>query len=528
MDELLIKRVNKIIKQFKDRPINIKHLREFIFPADQLITKESIKRHLLLKEYISISDDYMYHYKDLTGYCKKYEIKEINAFKRGMYKSYGVSKITLTNLDLKLILDNENIKGNVSPIAYTMKKSLEDLIIVKTLNGIHEIRNREDLIEFGLENTYISFDLLKEYCTIFYGESQFELRYILNDKDIKLTSDKIEFESHRKDAIAKVAEAKGEKKVYDVHLEFEIQDFKNYKSDKIINNYKNANSTTLIVNLRLNEILATFLNISKENKRISYSSSKENYLSKHLREFEKIGLLKKEKKRKSGYIVTEECAGISQKLEHIIKFEPNKNLFMNKNIMTRKNMELLFNHIRNDLILLLNRFGNFRFLLQLIDDMHSLSIYNMNDILKYCVANNYENEFIKIFLGRKGTAGRGAIINGTDICFANIGLVKYSNTRCALCYERYRTNPTNLTEKLLFVRDVIAAEEYSKIEKDNKKLKILAEDPLILKFLVKFGATYYNKNILKALKIIKSDALMKSQGEYCPYIDEWRAYDHEI
>ena len=65
-----------------------------------------------------------------------------------------------------------------------------DYIFVKTAEEEYKIKNNEDLINFGLKNTCISFDLLEQYCKLF-NRSQFEIRFFLNDRDIKLTSTKL-------------------------------------------------------------------------------------------------------------------------------------------------------------------------------------------------------------------------------------------------------------------------------------------------------------------------------------------------
>lgn len=430
------------------------------------------------------------------------------------------------------LAENKNT-GRVSSFKY-MKNNLDsDYIFIRTIKDEYIIKDRKDLVSFALENTYVSFDLLEQYCKLF-DEHQFEIKFILSDRDIKLTSDKIDFEVYIQKEDSMVAEEKEEELDYSIDYENMNKvennmayDTCSYKGSTRINEDININRTT-IINLRLNEIIATLLNISYEDNRISYASSK-NYLKKHLYEFEKIGLLVREKKanKRTAYIITNECLTIAQKLKPLLNITPGKKLFMDKKALNNENVYVLFNYVKDDFIKILTRFDDFRFLIRLIDDLDYIGKYTMVDIVKYCIENKYENEFIQIFLGSKGTAGKGAIVRGQDICCANVMKTGIFNSDCKICYERYKINSDNCIEQLLYVRDNIAFKKYKKIVKD-KDLQLLVDNPLILKFLVRFGITYYNKNILRALNIIDSEVLMKSTGQYCPYNDEWRASRNEI
>lgn len=423
--------------------------------------------------------------------------------------------------------------NTVDNFRYKKEEGHGDYIFIRTAKKEYKIKNKKDLINFGLKNTYISFDLLEQYCKLF-DRSQFEVRFFLDDRDIKLTSDKIDFVVYKSDGANMAAESNTEEYVF-IEKDGEARgkdtdcEISSYRSSLRIDRDINVKKTT-ILNLRLNEIIATFLNISHIGDRISYRSSR-NFLKKHLYEFEKIGFLIKEKKgnKRTAYIVTDECINIAEKLKSLIDVEPNKNLFMDKRFASKEGIKTLFGYIRKDFIEVLSKFDDFRFLLRLIDDLDNLGKYTMVDIVKYCIKNKYESEFIKIFIGNKGTGGRNAIINGRDICHNNI-IVKCNcncNSNCNICYKKHSINLDNRVDKLLYVRDVVAAKKYQEIIIDGN-LEILIKDPLTLKFLVKFGMTYYNKNILKALDIINSRVYMKSTGAYCPYRDEWRASKNEI
>ena len=89
----------------------------------------------------------------------------------------------------KFINKSTNIASNFK---YKKVEDNNNCIYIKTNKKGYEIKNREDLINFGLKHACISFDLLKQYCRLFH-EPQFEIRFLLNDRDIKLTSDKINF-----------------------------------------------------------------------------------------------------------------------------------------------------------------------------------------------------------------------------------------------------------------------------------------------------------------------------------------------
>lgn len=422
----------------------------------------------------------------------------------------------------KFVMENTSA---VNDFEYKKENNDGKYIAIKTAKGEYDVRNRKDLMNFGLESAYVSFDLLEQYCKLF-NEPQFEIRFLLNDRDIKLTSDKINFTVYKTDRLDIAAEDRAVK--YGATTKH-IKERKTsgYKSDISINKDINIDNT-IILNLRLNEIIATFLNISHAGDRIDYPFSK-NFLNKHLSEFEKIGLLVKEKSgdKEPVYIVTDGCINMARRLKLLVNVTPNVDLFMNKKIMTKKNIKFLFSYIKKDFIEVLNRFDDFRFLLRLIDELYNLGKYTMMDIVKYCIENKYESEFIKIFIGSKGTAGRGAIIEGKDICYDNLGTVDAYNSNCNICYAKHNIDLNNGAYKLLHVRDNVVSKKYKEIVTDND-LGILVDDPLTLKFLVRFGVTYYNKNILKALDVINSKVYMKSTGKYCPYRDEWRANKNEI
>ncbi|MGB4313304.1 MAG: hypothetical protein WBJ17_10300, partial [Natronincolaceae bacterium] len=71
--------------------------------------------------------------------------------------------------------------NTINKLKYKEEKGHDDHIFVRMAKKEYKIRNKKDLINFGLKNTYISFDLLEQYCKLF-NRSQFEVRFFLDDR----------------------------------------------------------------------------------------------------------------------------------------------------------------------------------------------------------------------------------------------------------------------------------------------------------------------------------------------------------
>ncbi|WP_077369751.1 hypothetical protein [Anaerosalibacter sp. Marseille-P3206] len=529
MDELIKKRIQNTISKLGTKVINTKYFPTYMNQDNFKISQRELEDYLKNEGYISISDNYMFYKPDFIKYCTENNLNTISKLKKHIFVDSGVPYITLSDLQLQDILKKDLEDNSKDKYTYSNNELVKSNIIAEHLGESFYINNRKDLIEYGLKKTYISYDLIEDFCDVFPKENRFEITYLLQDRDIELSSKKIDYHINYLDEFEKVAEEEDEGILSDNLYE---NKFLEYKNNNLINENINIKEKNLIINLRLNEIIATFINLGYFGDKISYSVAKEYFLPKHLMEFEKINLIKKnsKKKKRSSYIVTEECLKISNKLISLTEVKPHRDLFMDTELGKNENIDFLFKQIKNDFVEVLNKFDSFRFLFNLIKDINLIEKYSMMDILKYCIVNGYNKEFLWIFIGKGASGGKGSIYNGKDICCLNMrnDLDKNSNTNCIRCYKKYGINKSNYKKVLLNIRENRANKIYKEIENNVEELELLIDDPISLKFLVRFGTTYYNKNILRAMGLINSKAYMKSSGGYCPLLDEWRMDDNEI
>lgn len=494
MDELAKKEIKKVIEWRSSEVINTKYIFEYIGNKNHNISKKDIEDFLVEEEYVHISDNYMIQKKGLIKYCNENQIFNLTEFKKHIFIDYGVPYITITESQFK-----EYLK---------YKPSKTEELVVEHLGKYYKINTVEDLVELGLESKYISFDLLETFCKINPDKPALGVGVKLEDRNIKLSSDEIKFY---------VDYGCGDRDISG------REPANLYIGKNKINKGINQKERNIIINLRLNEIIATFINIGHVGEKISYSQSKNYFLPKHLSEFEKLGLIQKtnRQKRKSEYIVNDKCMKISNKLISLSDMQPERELFMNNKLSSVRTINYLFQQIQNELMSILCEFDSFKFLFALIEEVNFIGRCNMMDILRYCIVNGYEDEFLWIFIGHGASGGKKAIRNGKDICIFNNYGANY-NPNCSMCYKRYNVKNNNYIHTLLEIRDKRADKIYNNIINRTDPLEILLEEPIVFKFLLRFGITYYNKNILRAIGLLDSQVYAKSNGEYCPFIDEWR------
>lgn len=504
MDELVLKRINNAIKQFDHRPINTKYLTTFIFPKDPLVTQKNVEKYLLSKEFVKISDNYMFYFEDLIEYCEKNEINNINKFKSNIFIDFGVSNITLTDDDLSLILNNKRIQRRTFPFTYPVEEDLDNKIVVKTLSRTYVIRNRGELIKFGLANTYISFDLLKEYCMLFPKESQFEIRYLLDDRDIKLTSDKLYFESHTAKKLDRVAET-----IKKISYDFECEDL-NIK-DSRINRYAN---TGMFLNklgcFNVSDIKIFFIQLAIDNKIVF---DKKDFLSRY-------GYIIYEKMHYLKIIADKSSKIIVKPIAWLIVDQINKDkYYLGKNLQGILNYyrdEYFFNRFSKQIKELLLENEEINTLSSFLKMVNASKKFSVQDIMDYCIKNNIQDQFISIFLGDRPSNGIKPLKNKTDVCF-----------NCSLLNKCIGENVKNkndiyISDILLKYRNVYSKRCLNEIRKSGE-INMLEGKSVYLKFLVSYNMVVKIKPLLIQLKLLgKTPILYKNSGKYCPRKDIWR------
>lgn len=346
------------------------------------------------------------------------------------------------------------------------------------------IREPEDLLDYALQAREVSSDLLQAFCQLHPETSQLYLRSVLNERGVKLVSNKLPF------------------KVTDKQTESS----KNHMWD--------ISEPNTIINLRLNEIIATFINLGHEDKFLNIHSIEQNYEYKHIQEFIKLGLLLQDQQH-NRVIITDTAKEISMLLLANTNVNPEKKLFIKIN--RKGQINTFFKLIRNPFINVLFQFGSFRCLFRLLTEFNDVKENSFVDLLKYCLENGYEREFIWLFVGDSGTCGINSILDQKDICFS----CPFDR---AVCMRRIsKTEEYNsLSEELIMLRNEESLSVINILKNKPNQLRNIVNKPILLKFLVRYGVTFYNKSILNALEIVDSPVYDKSIGQYCPFLDEWR------
>lgn len=205
MDKLIKKKIKNTIKKLEEsgkKVINTKYFPTFLDQEDFKLSQVEIEDYLEKEDYISISDDYMVYKPSFIKYCNKNNLNTINKLKKNLFMIHSVPYINLTETQLQNILKD------------SYRNSDRKSIIAEHFGNKHIIDSTKDLIEYGLKKTYISYELFEDFCNIYPDKDRFELVYILQDRDIKLLSKKVEYYiDDRGEEKVVEAEDEGEKKI---------------------------------------------------------------------------------------------------------------------------------------------------------------------------------------------------------------------------------------------------------------------------------------------------------------------------
>lgn len=532
MDKTKFKVVDYILGKDKPEVINVriylKHFSNRINP----ITKSELINYLEDKGYILLSPDYMMKKDKFINYCKDKNLYNISQIKKCILSDKCIPMITIKQEELNEILGlkDERIK-EPSATYIENNKNEEKYILAYHLNEPYIIKNLEDLIEFGLKNTFVSYELIDEFNALNNDIGSAKVTHRISNHGINLSSKPIRLEiiKEKKDIYleekkeAKIAEEKEDIYIKEKNKTNKASRNKNGIYDLNLKKVKLEGRTT-IINLRLNEVLATFINIGLLGEVIKKEDINEYFLRKHISEFKKLNVLTRveEPNFKSDYVVSEIGQKISKELVKHINLRPHRDLFMNSQITSEGNMEMLFNVIKEDLRKLISEIHSFKLQMTLIKKANKEGYYNILDIMRYCISNNLEDLFIWLFIGEKASGGLKAIRTSKDICLKSSSEKDLAyNIRCRRCINNYNQEKITI-EKLLEIRLDKSEKVLIRIIRNPKEIKLLYKEPILLKFLIRFGVTFYNKNLLYSAGLLTTKGERKSTGAYCPLLDDWR------
>lgn len=485
MDELTKKRIRNIIKQLEKsgkKVINTKYLPTFINQDDFKLSQMEIEDYLQKEDYISISDDYMVYRPDFIKYCIVNNLNTVSKLKKNIFVDHSVPYITLSENELQDILQDNYI--------YSNNKTVRKNIIAEYLGKKYIINNRKDLIEYGLKKTYISYELLEDFCNIHPNENRFELTYILENRDIKLSSKKIKYRINHLDEDWKVAEGKENsvKKIVGIYLEdFDI-----------------LNPIEMFCVL---EDLATEDNVIFDKKDFL-----KKYGCLYVRKIINTGILSE---YNGMFFISPYAQTLIEKLKNS---NANSCIYIkNQNRYSKEtNIQEFCNKYNDIIIQILLQNSSIRKLINIIKKANKQSLNTMQGIAYYCYNKGLEKLFLSIFIGQRPTNGLKPLKEHTDVCFNCIHFNK--------CIGENVKNKNNsyVTEILLNFRDKYSKECLRFIDNENK-IDILMQKPIYLKFLVSYKLVVTTKLLLKQFNIIEEDKILyKNHGEYCPQRDIWR------
>lgn len=406
----------------------------------------------------------------------------------------------------KLINKSTNI---ASDFEYKKVEDNNNCIYIKTNKREYEIKNREDLINFGLKHAYISFDLLKQYCRLFH-EPQFEIRFLLNDRDIKLTSDKINFIVCKASGLDKVAEDKGETDE-DGLIKRDIE--KKGKRALENNNIYRIVSMSNVSFFRPGDIKNLIIKLCFESKCIF---NRDSFIDKYgYADYKKMVYFKIITKKASGIIINPLIFKLINKINDDIEHKGVKHENI-KHINDYYNVKTFYIKYGDYVKQLLLENEDVNILIGLIWEANLLGNYSIQEIMRHCIKYNYEELFIKVFIGNKPTNGIKPLKDFSDICFScnNLGSCIGQDVRGMS--DKY------ISKLLLEYRNRYSKECLNNVVK-TKNLVPLLNKTIFAKFLLSYTTVVSIKSLLIHLGIIKKDHILhKNSGKYCPKKDIWR------
>jgi hypothetical protein len=357
------------------------------------------------------------------------------------------------------------------------QSSLASIIVAERAGIPYYIRNIEDLINYGLQETVISYDMLEAFCRIHKDTHQSQVKYLLNDRGIQLVSEGDWFR------VGADGYSKGQPHGLLVNKRTRIED----RIAEINSDYRN------IIFVRL-ELLYKSLDMLayQKDEIINEHKIKSLFNKKTHKQLLALKILQKTNK---GHVVDKGALSLAQQIED-------------------KGRKRAFEEYLQSKILLNPHIW---FLLAVIKLMNEKNMESAEDILDFCYNSHYDKAFIHVFLSGRTSNGIKPILQYQDVC--------YRCTNRADCLGSECTEPEVIRKQLLNIRDIEAV-KYLQEVKDTQSLAPIINRPIYQKFIFSYNIVVLLKGFLRNIGVIKWDRILyKDQGIYCPKVDKWRLED---
>lgn len=518
MDKTKFKVVDYILGKDKPEVINVriylKHFSNRINP----ITKSELINYLEDKGYILTSPDYMMKKDKFINYCKDKNLYNISQIKKCILSDKCIPMITIKQEELNEILGLKEERLKEAPATYKIEnnKIEEKYILAYHLNEPFIIKNLEDLIEFGLKNTFVSYELIDEFNALNNDIGSAIVTHRISNHGINLSSKPIRLEiiKEKKDIYleekkeAKIAEEKEESFLE----EKETKPIKKKPKELLGNRVKVNYETDISSNqkhkeiLRYKELYRVLHYFATIKTRIFLTKIRRDEGDKSIAKLINTGVLFEEGENR--FVVTPPALEL---IEDIIN-----NSYINMDSMRIKKF---YKKNRKSMFKLLNQNKEINSIISIIKEANKNSKETMFDVAIFCARNKLDKEFIKAFIGKKASGGIKPIREHKDVCF-NCN----KSTNCSKVMFSRKTNKEK--EVALFeYRDVRTGEYIKKIEEFGN-YKETIKDPLLMKFLISYKvSTEIKASLINCGILKKSRVLSKNAGLYCPFEDEWRLED---
>ena len=418
----------------------------------------------------------MFQEKGFIEYCNKNQISDLVEFKKHIFIDYGVPYITITESQFIEYL-NLNPSGSGE-------------IVVEHLGKYHKVKTTEDLIELGIESKYISFDLLETFCRVNPDEPYAKVSWELSDRNIKLSSDEMEF-----------------------YVDYKYEDEDIGRETNIKSMIKH--NFIKIDILELNEVIYILSNLAATNEPFfTENDLLQNYSYSYIKKIINTGILKKANEI---FYFTQEAILLIKELKKYQVF--NKNYFSNKVVLDNVELKKFCYENENTIQKMILKNKELDRLLKIIKKCNEQGIQTMSGIAYYCNSNNLDKSFLELFIGERATNGLKPLEKHTDICFNCNKIDDCTGEKIKNKDDKYKSNV------LLEYRNQYS-QDCLKYIIDKRDINNLVSIPIFLKFLTAYDLVVSTKLSLKKYGILKDDKILyKNRGEYCPDYDTWRLRD---
>lgn len=360
----------------------------------------------------------------------------------------------------------------------------------------------EDIVSIGLNKGYLSYEVI-EKASLYFDIWPEDIIDELDYKGIKIIKTKdVEFK-------------------YSTDDKFYITKNNTAKLDKnqTYINYYNANSNILLIDLRINELIACIFVLTYLEEILNCFDNK--YINqKYLNEIDRLGIAKVSDNRIKITPLGEKIIfsfrnyleitfNKDYKKDLLNNYHDTRQLCKSSEIKELVKDEKMWNRIAKPMRDLFLSHDTVRNFMKLISDVNKIGKNSMFDLFEYSIKNEKEWELKNILIGNKATSGIKPITNGKDVCFS------CKNKKCKI-------STGNIKNKLLFYRYKYVDAFIKECKKNNKQYKKILDDPLLIKFLVPYTVVVSLKIVLTKINFLKrTNILYKNRGIYCPKKDKW-------